>query len=108
MAGSDSSAFPLFFFGLTPYEHELNYSGSACGHDCAACRWIQRTSDAPWPDAVLNSDADDSRYVTLALRLYWEHVGMIEGSFADLDVEAQSTVLQVAQRIKTEIGERRG
>jgi len=46
-------------------------------------------------DAVLNGDADDSRFVALALRLYWKHVGLIEGSFADLDVEAQFTVLQV-------------
>jgi len=71
----------------TPYTHELNYNGTACAHHCPACRWIRRTSDAPWSDAVLNSDADDSRYVALALRLYWEHIGMIEGNFADLDVE---------------------
>lgn len=89
---------------LTQYEHELNYSGSACAHDCPACRWIQRTSDAPWSDAIWSSDADDTRYVATALRLYWEHVGTIEGSFADLDAETQSTILQVAQRLKTSRG----
>ena len=92
---------------LTPYMHELNFNGTACAHDCPACRWIQRTSDAPWSDAILNSDADDSRYVALALRLYFEDLGMVEGDFADLSAETQSAVLQVAQRIKTEIGERR-
>src|SRR5690242_2076622 len=89
---------------LTPYSHQLNYSGTSCAHDCPACRWIQRTSDAPWSDEVWRHDEDDTRYVALALRLYWEHVGMIEGSFADLDAETQSTILQVAQRLKTNRG----
>ena len=97
-----------FLQSLTPYEHALQCKRSACPHDCPARRWLQRTSDAPWSDAVLNSDADDSRYVALALRLYFENLGAIEGSFADLGAEAQSAVLQVAQRIKTEIGTRRG
>jgi|SRR5215471_1854825 len=92
---------------LSPYRHELNSSGTACAEDCPACRWLRRTSDAPFADSVWRQDEDDTRYVAAALRRYWEHVGMIEGSFADLDAETQSTIMRVAQRIKTEIGERR-
>src|SRR5215467_10813849 len=65
----------------SPYRHELNSACTACASDCPACRWIQRTSDAPWSDSVLNRDADDSRYVALALRLYFENLGIIEGNF---------------------------
>jgi|SRR5215472_7226022 len=93
---------------LSPYRHELNSAGTACAEGCPACRWIRRTSDAPFADSVWRHDQDDTRYVALALRLYWEHVGMLEGSFADLDAETQSMILQVAQRLKTQIAERRG
>ena len=44
---------------LTPYSHQLNYSGTACVADCRACRLLARTSDAPFG----NHDADDSRYL---------------------------------------------
>lgn len=33
---------------LSPYAHQLNTSGTACAEDCPACRWIERTADAPW------------------------------------------------------------
>jgi len=33
---------------LSPYRHELNSAGTACAEDCPACRWIDRTMDAPW------------------------------------------------------------
>src|SRR5579864_6162539 len=33
---------------LAPYQHELNGQGSACATDCPACRWLQRTENAPW------------------------------------------------------------
>ena len=93
---------------LTPYPHELNYSGTACASDCPACHWLKRTRDAPWSDEVWRSELDDSRYVAWALRLYWEHVGMIEGNFADLDAETQSSILQVAARLKNQSGAHRG
>ena len=48
---------------LTPYSHQLNYSGAARAADCPACRWLARTSDAPFG----NHDADDSRYLAHAL-----------------------------------------
>lgn len=25
---------------LSPYDHELNHSGTACAEDCPACRWV--------------------------------------------------------------------
>jgi hypothetical protein len=25
---------------LSPYQHELNGSGTDCAHDCPACRWV--------------------------------------------------------------------
>jgi len=33
---------------LNPYCHELNPEGTACAEDCTACRWVERTKDAPW------------------------------------------------------------
>jgi len=44
---------------LTPYTHELNYSGTACAHNCPACRWIQRTSDAPWVEQRIKTQIRD-------------------------------------------------
>jgi hypothetical protein len=33
---------------LAPYTHRLNPEGTACAEDCEACRWVERTQDAPW------------------------------------------------------------
>ena len=94
MAGSTVVHAQAILQALTPYEHQLNYSGTACAPDCPACRWNRRTSDAPW-----SRETDDSGYVTKALQLYWEQCGNVE-DFADLDTDVQSAVLQVAQRLK--------
>lgn len=26
---------------LSPYAHELHYSGNRCADDCPACRWVE-------------------------------------------------------------------
>jgi len=73
----------------------MNYEETDCARDCPACRWIERTSDAPFG----NQATDDSRYVVAALRIYWEQVGMV-ADFGDLPTDVQSAILRVAQQLK--------
>jgi hypothetical protein len=35
---------------LSPYEHELHWSGNRCAKDCPACRWVRE-----WEVAVVTS-----------------------------------------------------
>ena len=56
---------------LTPYSHQLNYSGTARVADCPACRWLGRPSNTPFG----NHNVDDSRYVADALSEIWRRGG---------------------------------
>jgi len=46
---------------LCPYRHELNSAGTGCAQDCPACRWKERTNDAPW-NRQNNGELNDCCY----------------------------------------------
>lgn len=70
---------------LSPYEHELHYSGERCADDCPACRWAEDIAKEA------------------ALKLYKARLYLVRPSVKDIDRDAVEILFWAEYRVKAKV-----